>query len=165
MADDRENVRHDVELGWKRLYHAPKDVRDAVNLLLKTPKHVVCPDAMQLLLESYREQMGWAVEQALDWWRSIVETEQSRSGGSLHDAALRAYDTWPAGPAANEMVVSTVRRYWLAADKAGRTARPEILPEDFLLASLDRTSDARIILVLTGMPYWPIGIDENGNWC
>ncbi len=165
MADDREIVRHDVELGWKRLFHAPKDVRDPANLILKTPKHVACPESMQPLFDSYREEMGWAVDQALDWWRGIVETEQGRAGGSLHDAALRAYDTWPAGPAANEMAVSTVRRYWLAADKAARTASPGILPEDFLLASLDRKRDAGIILVLTAMPYWPIGLDENGNWC
>jgi len=165
MANDREIVRHDVELGRKRLYHQPKDVRDPHNLQLDTPRQCACPDALKPLHDDYCSQIAWAADEALKWWRDIVVSEQELHGGNLHEAALRAYDGWPAGPSANEMVVSTVRRFWLAADKAGRTFDQVFLPEDFLLTSLDPERDAKSILVLTSMPYWPIGLDEHGNWC
>lgn len=164
--NDRDLMLHDVERGWMRLHHAPKDVRGTMPDYTETPDHIPCRPALTALHRLYLDDLLPAADQAVEWWSEIVEGHME-GDGSAREAAFRAYDGWPAGPAADETIVSVVRTYWLACVEQSVGLHPGegMFPEDFLLATLDRHRHQRAILVLTAMPYWPIGLDENGKWC
>ena len=164
--DDAEIVRHDVQLGLVRLHHQPKDVRDPINSYYRVPARLDCAPALRPLHLLYLDDACWAADQAVEWWSSLVETHMEVHP-DVRSAALATYGRWPAGPGANEYMVSTVRRYWLACVEECRRLPPEeaMLPEDFLLATLNPERDRRLVLVLTSMPYWPVGLDAQGNWC
>jgi hypothetical protein len=164
--NDTEFILHDVERGWRRLHHAPKDVRGTMPNYLDTPAHLPCRPGLSSLHKLYLDDLEPSVDMAVERWRDIVDTHRD-GGGTLREAALKAYGGWPAGPAAGDSVVSVVRTYWLACAEQNRRLPPEdgMFPEDFVLATLDRKRHERAVLVLTAMPYWPIGLDENGNWC
>jgi hypothetical protein len=72
----------------------------------------------------------------------------------------------PAGAAFDARVVAVVRKYWLACDVLNQKVAEDvrISPQVFLLEWLLREREQEALEVLAGMPYWPIGMDPNGNW-
>ncbi|TGT72061.1 MULTISPECIES: hypothetical protein [unclassified Mesorhizobium] len=164
--NDTDFILHDVERGWRRLHHAPKDVRGTMPDYVDTPAHLLCVPSLVPLHKLYLHELADMTEQAIEWWREIVDSHME-DGRNIRDAARKAYAGWPAGPAAHETVVSVVRTYWLACVEETERLPPDgaMLPEDFLLATLERVKHKRAILVLTAMPYWPVGLDEKGSWC
>lgn len=163
---DTEIVRHDVQLGRLRLHMIPKDFRDPNDPTCALPPLLKCPASHAAAHADWLAEARWATDQAIEWWRSVVEGFREPKM-SWADAAKATYRQWPSGPASSEYVVSVVRRHWLASEKInlGLSADDKVLSEDFLLGTLDPQIHSRIVLVLTAMPYWPIGLDENGNWC
>jgi hypothetical protein len=163
---DTEIVLHDVPLGQLRLHMIPKDVRDPNDPTSELPPVLTVSSAYRAAHADWLEEARWAVDQAIEWWRSLVEGFRE-PGMSWEDAARSAYEQWPSGPASSEFIVSVVRRHWQACERisAGLLSGEVVWPEDFLLRTLDERKHFRIILALTAMPYWPIGLDENGNWC
>ncbi|WP_434725259.1 hypothetical protein [Mesorhizobium sp. RIZ17] len=164
--DEADFILHDVERGWRRLHHAPKDVRGTMPDYADTPAYLPCQTGLFPLHKLYLDELTGMTDQAIEWWQEIVDNHME-DGERPQDAARKAYAGWPAGPAAHETVVSVVRTYWLACvEQSTKLTQGEgMFPEDFLLATLDRTKQKRAILVLTAMPYWPIGLDQTGNWC
>jgi hypothetical protein len=163
---DYEIVLHDVGLGRLRLNLVPKDVRDPEDQTAGLPLPQTVPDSHRSAHANWLQEVSWAADQAIDWWRTIADGFRD-PGLSWADAARQAYQQWPSGPASSEYIVSVVRRHWLNCERlnAGLPTRAVIWPEDFLLGTLDPQVHHRVLLVLTAMPYWPIGLDENGNWC
>jgi hypothetical protein len=163
---DSEIVLHDVPLGRLRLHMIPKDVRDPNDPTSSLPPVVQCPESYGSAHTNWLDEARWATDQAIEWWQAVVGGFRE-PGMSWPDAARSAYRQWPSGPASSEYVVSVVRRHWLACEKISGSlpADEQVWPEDFLLGTLDPQAQSRIVLVLTAMPYWPIGLDEHGNWC
>lgn len=159
-------VRHVPHNGWMRLYHAPKDVREPERLVLETPDYLPVSRGLESLHRAYRTDFeAWSAAE-IDWWRGVVERLMPDSG-NVREAAMAAYERWPAGPASREDMVGLFRKYWFACEAASLEL-PEskrMWPEDFLLGGCSATEDATRYLVVTAMPYWPMGLDSNGQWC
>lgn len=75
-------------------------------------------------------------------------------------AIEESFDRRLAGAASHPKVVWIVRSYWLAAARIG-----EVSPEIFLLQWLIDSGETELVRLIACMPYWPIGLDETGNWC
>lgn len=155
-------VLHNVESGIKRLLAAPRDLprndalASAISVSAASHRH-------SSLFEAYRAQLAGAVAEAQEWWRAMLG--QAAARGLHGQAALRSlYTLRPAGPASDPAVVGVVRKYWLACDEANRSEPPGVAPEVLLINWPVELRMEPELVVLTAMPYWPIGMDAKGNW-
>ena len=89
-----------------------------------------------------------------------------KTAANIDVAVENAYQTTLAGPAACSEIIWTVRKFWLECAKlnANHPTEMRVIPEVFLLQWLADDNQDEWVKVLSGMPYWPIGIDESGNW-
>jgi hypothetical protein len=151
--------------GVERLMAQPAEVRPAAAtdretaLAESNPRHT-------RLFEAYRSDLRTAYGIASLWWEDTVAA-QEKLGKSREDAIEEAFDRRLAGAASHPKVVWIVRSYWLACEEinaelpAGERVRPEV----FCLKWLVDIGESELVRLLACMPYWPIGLDENGNWC
>lgn len=149
-----------------RLYYAPFDLRDG-----RVSQHAFkdirnAPEILRKLFLRYVSDMERVSDDALEAWIALVQG-QLTGDRSLAEARRAAFAQWPAGPASQADVVSTVRNYWLeVADiVADLGVSADLLPQDLLLKWPSDVRKDHVVAVITAMPYWPIGLDENGNWC
>ncbi len=62
-------------------------------------------------------------------------------------------------------VICVFRKYWLECDKINISNSDEYVnPKDFTVDWLSGEYDD-LYDIIEGMPYYPIGIDEDGNYC
>ena len=159
--------QHNVARGIQRLSLAPQDVpvRDPISwrdpplrLDRATVRH-------QALFAEYKELLAEAMDIAEGWWDDMVQGAIDR-GLSPPDAVKSAYAMAFAGPAARGEVVWTVRTYWLRCVALNREVAPDerVPPQVLLLRWLVDERQTKWVEILTGMPYWPIGLDEQGEW-
>lgn len=154
---------HNVRTGFYRLTMSPKDVRapqgrDGHALGLRA-----APADHRTLFARYIEGLSRAYELAAANWNGQVE-DLVAEGMSLPQAIAAKIDLGVAGPAAHPRVVWVVRKYWLACCALNRSGAA-ILPETFMLEWLAEAGKHDFVRLLTAMPYWPIGLDPDGNWC
>lgn len=119
------------------------------------------------LFSKYRRDIKKATADArVEWEREIKLALRMVKGKNKEKAEQRAWATYPAGPASAPAFVAVVRRYWLACDEINRKSKASdrVLPEVFLLQWLVNSGAQDEVDVLAGMPYWPLGLDEKGNW-
>lgn len=159
-------ILHDPEPSYRRLLAAPLDLAPAV-AVPPGPTTVASASAPhQEVFLRYLVEVEKALAEAEPWWQGIVDNAVEREE-SAEDGLLTAYSQRPAGPAAHGDVVGAVRRAWLEADGVNRTL-PEpqrVPPQDLVLRWPAELARGEIVTVLTGMPYWPLGLDADGNWC
>ena len=119
------------------------------------------------LFARYVAELQWAVSEAIPWWDALVRRRVER--GESEEAAIRAnYELRPAGPASRPEVVWVVRSFWLRCAHLNQTLPVDrrVRPEVFLLKWLQSSTQYGVLVaVLSGMPYWPIGLDETGAFC
>jgi hypothetical protein len=100
-------------------------------------------------------------------WDDEVESTANDSG-DRQAALAEQWMAYPAGPAAQPFFVALIRHYWLACDSLNRNVQPSsgVTPETFLLGWLMHLSPRHdeALNVLACMPYWPLGLDQEGNW-
>jgi hypothetical protein len=157
---------HDVQRGVHRLIHSPRDVvaqrpdapRTPLPIAQATPEH-------RALFDEYKEHLDEALDIAEQWWDGLIQTRID-AGADLRGAVQAAYDLAFAGPAARPEVVWTIRTFWLHchALNAKVPAAQRVDPQVMLLGWLIDDGKDEWVQVLTGMPYWPIGVDEHGEW-
>jgi len=156
-------VNHNVKNGIYRLLHAPDDVRPSA----LPPGGAKRPsEAHRALFRAYLDDLEEVYATAEASWNATVE-EEIENGLELDDAILRSIElNGVAGPANHPAVVWLIRKYWLACDLANADlAAGFVAPQHFLLDWLIREARDDYVILLTAMPYWPIGLDVNGNWC
>jgi hypothetical protein len=153
-------------IAWKerarRLLLAVKDFSPDVD----SSPHSRGSAAHQALFRQYVKALTAAKEDAEDWWESLIETEEERVG-DREQAEENVNDRRPTGPMSLGATDAVVREYWLKCDALNqRTGNPEerVPPEDFLLRWLVDNGRDELAEFLASMPYWPIGMDEEGNW-
>lgn len=158
---------HSVQRGLHRLLKAPQDVpvKDAIAWRepMLTPRDA--SPRHRALFDEYKAILADAMLIAYDLWEDRVRTHEDR--GLATDAALKAaYSTFFAGPAACPQLIWVLRTYWLKCDALNRTLPPEqrVPPQVLLLGWPMHERRDDWIQVLTAMPYWPIGLDEHGQW-
>jgi hypothetical protein len=164
MTREAPLIFHDTELGANRLLAQPRDLPlgNAAEIPLEAAPHPY----RQLFL-SYAEELDRACATAIAWWNNLVRRSMARDGLDEMQAMRFNYEQRPAGPASRPEVVFVVRDYWLRTVALNETDRQHtgVAPQVLLLGWLPGNAHPDLYSVLTAMPYWPIGLDENGNWC
>lgn len=155
--------RHDVAVGIGRLLGAPRDLARESEWRTRDPE-IVGSDHRRLFV-AYRVDLERALAGAERWWLGIIE-QREREGRSREQAVDAAFDLVFCGAVAYPDVVGVIRAYWLACEAINAELPPTawVAPERMLLAWLLDGQHDSWVRILTGMPYWPLGLDEHGAW-
>ncbi len=153
-----------IEKGIKRLLAMPGDLRQCGVQLCKTSSNFKGSFAHQTLFNEYKETITGVALVALDWWAEIVEA-RILEAENRDDAVRGAWRSRPAGPASFPGFVALIRDYWLACHNLNNEVSPDqcVPPETFLVLWLLEENQTDGIKVISCMPYWPIGLDKDGN--
>ena len=154
------------KIAWKekarRLLLAAKDFSPEVEY----PARSRGSSAHQALFKRYVKDLRAAKADAEDWWQSLINTEEERVG-DRDQAEENVYERRPTGLMSLGASDAVVREYWLKCDAVNRETKNQeerVAPEDFLLRWLVHEEFDELAEFLADMPYWPIGMDENGEW-
>lgn len=154
-----------IELGVRRLLGAPKDVK-RWDAQLVDPGPEGASQAHSRLYRTYIAAVETASADAERAWDAETEA-RTQLTGDRSQALREQWTTFPAGPAAEPVFVALIRRFWLACDELNKsTPTGAVPPEVFLVGwpAAEKPSTETVIRVLSCMPYWPLGLDEKGNW-
>jgi hypothetical protein len=155
-----------VKEGIRRLLTAPSDLEkcgaprwNPVYLHNASARH-------KSLFREYCEESDLVTCAASNWWAETLDARQ-RLAGERDRAARQAWIDRPAGPASFPGLVALVRDFWLACHNLNLESvlAERVPPEVFLLQWLIEDGNyQQAVDVLACMPYWPIGLDREGNW-
>ena len=109
--------------------------------------------------------LATALHAAERWWAGVVATSIERAGN--FEGGLRlAFTEFFAGPGGFPEVQYVVHHYWLACVElaASLPEHQRLPPETVLLAWLLDGRHDSWLPVFACMPYWPLGLDAEGNW-
>lgn len=165
MEINKPEIFHDISMGVARLLSAPRDLPTSINLEDSAISSESLSQQHKLLFQQYVQRLSEAVINAVSWWNRLVDIRMKR--GEAKQIAIREnYLLRPAGPASYPEIIGVVRKFWLECDQLNSALSPNqrIPPEVFLLKLLEVKRLNMLIAVLSGMPYWPIGLDRDGNW-
>jgi hypothetical protein len=158
-------ILHNWQTGVRRLLSAPQDLPETAPLREQSIEREAASPRHRQLFEQYVRRLQWAVSIAARWWEGLVQKTVER--GETPEEALRSnYLISPAGPASRPEVVWVVRTFWIDCEAINKEVNEgeRVPPEVFLIGWLLDGSYREEVEVLSGMPYWPIGLDEDGNW-
>jgi hypothetical protein len=154
------------KIAWRerarRLLQAAKDFSPDSEY----PLHASGSAAHRALFSQYVKDLKEAKEESEAWWQSLIDTEEKRTGDRAQ-AEEKVNERRPTGLWSLGASDAVVREYWLKCDALNRkTKDPDlrVAPEDFLLRWLAEKHLDELAEFFAGMPYWPIGMDEDGNW-
>jgi hypothetical protein len=117
------------------------------------------------LFDQYLTEMRRAKLNAEVWWKTIIDVETGRAGDRrIAERTIRS--RYSVGPAAHVGVIAVLRRFWLscAALNIRSTPLERLPPEELLLGMLLSPPNEDLARFLSDLPYWPIGLDADGNW-
>lgn len=151
-------------LGAKRLLEQPRDL--PLGNVAEMPLEA-SPPQYHALFQSYIDDLEWAADIAVEWWNNLVRVSMERDTLTEMEAMRAQYRQRPAGPASRPEIVFVVREYWLKviALNEANVGQTGVTPQSLLLAWLQDNGHLHLYDILTGMPYWPIGLDSQGRWC
>ncbi|RWD60247.1 MAG: hypothetical protein E5V89_17840 [Mesorhizobium sp.] len=157
-------IAHSVEIGMSRLLNAPWDVVGPDHGIRLSRREA--STAYRPLFKAYLADLEETFDVASEIWEAGLD-ELVDGGLTVNQAITAQLDDAAAGPANHPAVVWLVREYWLRCVAVGETlpAADRIAPEVFLLQWVADEGHKEYVELLTAMPYWPIGLDENGRWC
>lgn len=159
-------VLRDTEEGVYRLLNAMHDVGGHALWHRRDIPFAQAAPAFRKLFEGYRKLIRQAYREAEPWWRDTVAAERRRTS-SDEDALAEAFDKRAAGAASYPRVVWVVRMIWLECCRRNDAAPDEekIRPEYLMVQWLIDAGETELVRLIACMPYWPIGLDADGNWC
>lgn len=149
-----------------RLMEAPRDVSTASVYAGTQPSHGDAHVRYSALYSNYVSNFHGIFEEVVEDWEASLD-ELIEEGATLENAIQSKIENCAAGPAESKLLVWLVRKYWLDCEEIGKGLDPEarVRPEVLLLRWLADDGHDQFVELLTAMPYWPIGLDEDGNWC
>lgn len=120
----------------------------------------------QNLYGVYKEYLEEALDIAEQWWDGMINDAVNLKGVDALEAEKGLFDEVFAGPAACDQVVWTVRSFWLRCVALNREVAHDdrVPPQVLLIGWLIDEGRNDWATILAGMPYWPIGLDEKGDW-
>jgi hypothetical protein len=159
-------IIHNLDKGVRQLLEAPFDLAALVPDQGKKKPISAATDQHRSLYAAYLADFAIAYEIGDDWWAGCVQAHIDE-GHDREEAVELAYEDRLAGPTSSPEVVWFFRKYWLAFDEINRQLIPKerVPPQVAMLGWLVEDGHDEYVRFLTCMPYWPIGLDENGNWC
>jgi hypothetical protein len=150
-----------------RLMEAPRDLADSVVVHCRySDKIAQGTERHRREFAAYLGELPDVTDVALEWWEETLAARKLEFGDTP-ETIHRAWLDRPAGPASFPGLVALVRDFWLVCDEVNRAVPEEVRvpPEQFLLAwIIDNRGYENAVEVLACMPYWPIGLDREGNW-
>jgi hypothetical protein len=157
---------YSTDKGIQRLMTAMRDLgaRDAWS---NSDKKLDAARAeLQELFGNYLKLLKAAYDEAVPWWENTINAQRSL-GLDDQDALKAAFNNRLAGAASDPRVVWVVRLVWLSCMSlnAKFDDTDKVRPEVLLLQWLIDAGETELVRLIACMPYWPIGLDENGNWC
>ena len=157
---------HKIKKGISRLYCAPSDLFAQEGPDNPPKVYEASSPAHQAIFAEYHRNLSRIYPVVEEWWTSLVDAQMA-DGISRSEAIDLAFEKRLAGPAAAPEFVSLIRGTWLACVRLnGELPRADqVPPEVLLLGWLVDREEEKFVRLVTCMPYWPIGLDENGNWC
>ncbi len=155
-----------VNSGGDRLLNMMLDAGYNLNLVCNDCSYENASKEFQKLFDQYTEFLQLGAKEAIPYWQNFVKS-LSESGDVTTEAVNRAFDLRMAGPASDATVVWIVRLFWLEISQRNKILNPEqrIRPEYILFQWLVDKGELELQKMLCCMPYWPIGIDKNEDWC
>jgi len=119
----------------------------------------------QALFDRYVKALRKAKAEAEEWREDIISAARER-GEDQQDAELTFKENYSVGTVAFGRVIAVLRRFWLEADALNKKVAPAaaVAPEDFLLAWLMDGTNDDLAEFLSALPFWPIGLTEDGKW-
>jgi hypothetical protein len=154
-----------VRMGIRRLLESPLTLKSCGAPVWEPKPNALGSASHKQLFVQYLEEVDFVTAVALDWWKQTLAARKKIAS----DPKRAAHDAWidrPAGPASYPGLVALTRDYWLACHQLNLEVPEELRvpPWTFLLSWLLNGSYGQAVSVLACMPYWPIGLDEDGNW-
>lgn len=153
-----------AEHGVRRLLQIMIDVGATADLARRDHPFSQASEAHQRLFEQYVPFLTQGYKEAIPFWEGTVEAS-STSGEIDQDALDEAYDMRMAGPASDPRIVWILRMVWMRCDELNREFPDHaIRPEYLMVQWLVDAGQTDLVRLLCCMPYWPIGLDADGNW-
>ncbi len=159
-----QSVEH-MQRGIQRLLLSPLTLEQRAARVWASAPDVPGSVRHRQLFAEYTEEVDFVTAVALQWWEETVHAREA-----AHVDGQRAlHAAWidrPAGPASYPGIVALVRDYWLECDRLNHEVdeSERVPPWVFLLGWLLTGEYEQCVSVLACMPYWPIGLDADGQW-
>jgi hypothetical protein len=117
------------------------------------------------LFNTYVRELREAKKNAESWWQGLIDSEESRIG-NRHEAETNVRLRRPAGYVVHPGVIDTIRRFWLGCLRTNDTlpTQDRVAPETFVLRWLEQEGEHDLADFVSALPYWPMGMDEQGKW-
>jgi hypothetical protein len=120
------------------------------------------------LFAKYVEELRAAKVRVEGWWNALIGF-QAVDMEDPTEALREVKNRWPVGPAAHPLVIGVFRKYYLACDALNRdiaaagSGEDDVDPLIFLTEWLLDGQNDELAEFLAVLPYWPIGMDLQGN--
>ena len=159
-------IVHTVEKSIYRLLEGPKDIEGGTPTSDRPDPVEKAHPELQQFFAWYRKGYEFLYPDAVRWWNGLIAAEHTK-GRSRDEAIRAAADKRLAGAATAPQYVWFIRYCWLRCDGINKTLSFEqrVAPPVFLLKWLMDAGEDDYVRLLTCMVYWPIGLDEKGEWC
>ena len=157
---------HNVEKGVYRLLNAPKDVQGGTPTSDYSGRVNDADEQLQQLFDAYRTGFPFFYPHSERWWKGCIAAEETQ-GRTRKEAVQAALEPRLAGPASAPEFVWFIRYFWLRCDDLNKKLplAHRVAPQVVLLKWLVDAGEQDNVELVTCMPYWPIGLDEHGEWC
>lgn len=118
------------------------------------------------LFRRYLVELSEAKELAEDWWSALIDAEEEDRTGDREQAVKNVELRRPVGPVGHGAVIEVVRRFWLECAALNREVdeTDRVAPEEFVLGWLLGPEYQELAKFLSNLPFWPMGLDWEGNW-
>jgi hypothetical protein len=154
-----------MQKGIRRLLGAPLTLRLCGAPVWEPAPGIRGSERHRELFQEYREEIDFVTAVALQWWEQTLQVRKEL-GPDDRQAVRKAWTDRPAGPASYPGLVALIRDYWLSCHRLNQEVAEDqrVPPWTFLLGWLLAGDYGQCVSVLACMPYWPIGMDRQGNW-
>jgi|SRR6266850_2919013 len=126
-------------------------------------------DRTRTLFASYKAELTALYQTQVREQEQTIRRIMDQQGVDEEEA--REIDEGESGPLVhNGRAIHLIRKYWLAVDRLKKEAQSQpdgawVEPLTFLVEYLGEEPDGEeLVNYLTQISYWPIGLDENGEW-
>jgi hypothetical protein len=118
------------------------------------------------LFRHYLADLKTAYERAQEWWNGLIKGLMKDAGLSREEAERAVQADSPLGPADDSDIIATIRRYWLECAKLNGVvpALEQVPPEQFVLGWLVEDGHDTFAELISRLTYFPVGLDQSGNW-
>ena len=126
------------------------------------------PTRHEALFAEYVRELRQAKTAAEEWWVKLLESETQQVRNRQNAVAILKR-RWPIGPVAHPYVIAVIRKFFLACEAlneelADSDNEEEVYPHVFVSEWLLDEESEDLADFVSDLSYWPIGLDEDGDF-